>query len=81
MITVGIYVVKNCLSKFVEQAVCGEERLITRGGEQVARLMPLGTSDALGQKHALASRIRRTRVSQAPTDGASIRDSIKERQR
>lgn len=81
MIAVGTYAAKNRLSELVEQAVYGEELLITLRGEPVARLMPLGTSDALGQKHALVSRIRRTRVSQAPTDGTSIPDLSKERQR
>ena len=40
MTTVGIFEAKNRLSELVERALRGEEIVITRRGEQVARLMP-----------------------------------------
>ena len=81
MTTVGISAAKNRLSELVERAARGEEIVITRRGEQVARLMPPRVPDALGQTHALATRIRRSRTDQALGDGASIRDMIEEGRR
>lgn len=85
MTTVGIFEAKNRLSELVERAARGEEIVITRRGEQVARLMPPRAPDALGQAHALATRIRRSRMGQVsgqpPGDGASIRDMIDEGRR
>ena len=85
MTTVGIFEAKNRLSELVERAARGEEIVITRRGEQVARLMPPQVPDAIGQAHALAARIRRSRVGQvpgqAPSDGVSIRDMIEEGRR
>ena len=81
MTTVGIFDAKNRLSELVERASRGEEIVITRRGEQVARLMPPRAPDALGQAQALASRIRRSRADQPPGDGVSIRDMIEEGRR
>ena len=85
MTTVGIFEAKNRLSELVERAARGEEIVITRRGEQVARLMPPRAPDVLGQAHALATRIRRSRVGQvpgqAPGNGVSIRDMIEEGRR
>jgi len=71
MTTVGIFEAKNRLSELVERAARGEEIVITRRGEHVARLMPPRAPDALGQAHALASRIRHSRSGQVqrPVDG------------
>jgi prevent-host-death family protein len=81
MTTVGIFEAKNRLSELVERAARGEEIVITRRGEQVARLVPPRTLDALGQARTLAARIRRSRSGQALGDGASIRDLIEEGRR
>ena len=89
MTTVGIFEAKNRLSELVERAARGEEIVITRRGEQVARLMPPRAPDALGQAHTLVSRIRRSRIGevqgqvpgQLPGNGASIRDMIEEGRR
>ncbi|MEP7247820.1 MAG: type II toxin-antitoxin system prevent-host-death family antitoxin [Gammaproteobacteria bacterium] len=81
MTTVGIFDAKNRLSELVERAARGEEIVITRRGEQVARLMPPRAPDALGQAQALASRIRRSRAGQPLGDGVSIRDMIEEGRR
>ena len=64
MTTVGIFEAKNRFSELVERAARGEEIVITRRGEHVARLMPPRAPDALGQAHALASRIRHSRSGQ-----------------
>ena len=81
MTTVGIFEAKNRLSELVERAAGGEEIVITRRGEQVARLMPPRVPDALGQAHALAARIRRSRAGQLPGNGTSIREMIEEGRR
>lgn len=89
MTSVGIFEAKNRLSELVERAARGEEIVITRRGEQVARLMPPQARDAQGQALALAARIRTTRSegrSQSRTEqplgaGVSIRDMIDEGRR
>ena len=81
MTTVGIFEAKNRLSELVERAARGEEIVITRRGEQVARLMPPRVPDALGQAYALATRIRRSRAGGPPGDDTSIRDMIEEGRR
>ena len=81
MTTVGIFEAKNRLSELVDRAAGGEEIVITRRGEEVARLMPPRVPDTLGQAHALAARIRRSRAGQLPGNGASIRDMIEEGRR
>lgn len=81
MTTVGIFEAKNRLSELVERAARGEEIVITRRGEQVARLMPPRAPDALAEAHALARRIRQNRAGQALGDGVSIRDMIEEGRR
>lgn len=81
MATVGIFEAKNRLSELVERAARGEEIVITRRGEQVARLMPPRAPDAPGQARALAARIRRSRAGQALGGGVSIRDMIEEGRR
>jgi len=97
MTTVGIFEAKNRLSELVERAARGEEIVITRRGEHVARLMPPRVPDALGQAHALASRIRHSRSGQVqrrvdgevqvgvpgqlPGNGTSIREMIEEGRR
>ena len=83
MATVGIFEAKNRLSELVERAARGEEIVITRRGEQVARLMPPRAPDALGQARTLAARIRSSRVGQGLGQGGgqSIRDMIEEGRR
>ena len=81
MTTVGIFEAKNRLSELVERAARGEEIVITRRGEQVARLMPPATPNAQGQARALAERIRRSRAQHALGGGVSIRELIDEGRR
>jgi len=81
MTNVGIFEAKNRLSELVERAARGEEIVITRRGEQVARLMPPRTPDALGQARTLAARIRQSRTGQGMGGGVSIRDMIEEGRR
>ena len=81
MTTVGIFEVKNRLSELVERAARGEEIVITRRGEHVARLMPLEVPNARGQARALAERIRRSRVGQAFGGEVSVRKLIEEGRR
>ena len=80
MTTVGISEARNRLSDLVDRAARGEEIVITRRGEQVARLMPLQAPDALGQAGTLAARIRQSR-GQAVGRGASIRNMTEEGRR
>ena len=74
MTTVGIFEARNRLSELVERAARGEEIVITRRDQPVARLMPPWVPDALEQAHLLAARIRRSRAGQALGGGVSIRD-------
>jgi len=79
--TVGIFEAKNRLSELVERAARGEEIVITRRGEQVARLMPPAVPNALGQARTLAERIRRSRAQHPLGAGISIRALIEEGRR
>ncbi len=79
--TVGIFEAKNRLSELVERAARGEEIVITRRGEEVARLMPPRAPDALGQARTLAARIRHSRVGHPLGGGGSLRDMIEEGRR
>ena len=81
MTQIGIFEAKNRVSELVERAARGEEIVITRRGEQVARLMPPRAPDALGQARSLAARIRSSRVGQGLGGGQSIRDMIEEGRR
>ena len=81
MTTVGIFEAKNRLSELVERAARGEEIVITRRGEQVARLMPPRIPDAPGQARALAARIRQCRTGQPLGSGASLQALIEEGRR
>lgn len=81
MTSVGIFEAKNRLSELVERAARGEEIVITRRGEQVARLMPPETPNAQARTRALAERIRHTRAVHALGPGASIRELIEEGRR
>ncbi|MBI3368804.1 MAG: type II toxin-antitoxin system prevent-host-death family antitoxin [Burkholderiales bacterium] len=81
MTTVGIFEAKNRLSELVERAARGEEIVITRRGEQVARLMPPQATDARHLASALAARIRKSRAGQTLGGVASIRDMIEEGRR
>ena len=81
MTNVGIFEAKNRLSELVERAARGEEIIITRRGEQVARLMPPRIPDALAQARTLAAQIRQSRIGQGAGGGGSIKDMIEEGRR
>lgn len=44
MTTVGVHEAKTTLSDLLRRAAAGEEVLITRSGEPIARLVPVGRS-------------------------------------
>jgi prevent-host-death family protein len=81
MTTVGIFEAKNRLSELVERAARGEEIVITRRGEHIARLTAPRVADPVGQARALAARIRQSRTAQPLGAGVSIRDLIEEGRR
>lgn len=81
MTTVGIFEAKNRLSELVERAGRGEEIIITRRGEQVARLMPPQAPDAPAHARQLAERIRQSRAGQMLATGTSLRELINEGRR
>ena len=81
MTTIGIFEAKNRLSELVARAARGEEIVITRRGEQVARLMAPVAPNAQGQARTLAERIRRSRAGQILGGTVSIRELIDEGRR
>ena len=81
MTSIGIFEAKNRLSELVARAARGEEIVITRRGEQVARLMAPVAPNAQGQASALAERIRRSRAGQTLGGTVSIRELIDEGRR
>ncbi len=81
MTSIGIFEAKNRLSELIERAARGEEIVITRRGEQVARLLPPAVPDARHQARELAERIRRSRARHALGGGISIRELIDEGRR
>lgn len=78
MTSVGIFEAKNRLSELVDRAARGEEIVITRRGEQVARLVPPEVPDVQGHTKALVERIRRTRAGHALGGAVSIREMVDE---
>ena len=81
MTTVGIFEAKNRLSELVERAGRGEEIIITRRGEQIARLMPALVPDAPAQARQLAAQIRLSRAGQPLAGGVTLRELIDEGRR
>lgn len=81
MTTIGIFEAKNRLSELIDRAARGEEIVITRRGEPVARLLPPQTPDAARSARALAERIRRSRANAPLGEGVSIRELIDEGRR
>jgi len=81
MTTVGIFEAKNRLSELIARAARGEEIVITRRGEHVARLLPPQALDTSAKARSLAARIRKSRTGQALGAGVSIRDMIDEGRR
>ncbi len=78
----GIVDAKTRLSELVERAARGEEVIITRRGETIARLMPAQMPNPKTQAQAHASRIRASRKAQplTPERGPelSLRELIEE---
>ncbi len=81
MTTVGIFEAKNRLSELVERAAHGEEIVITRRGEEVARLVAVVKPDAQLRSRALADRIRRNRAGHELGGSISLREMIEEGRR
>jgi prevent-host-death family protein len=63
---VNIYAAKTQLSSLVRRAMGGEEIVITRNGEPVARLTALGRPGKKRQLGRLRDRIRLAKDGQAP---------------
>jgi prevent-host-death family protein len=55
MVTVGVHEAKTTLSELLRRVAAGEEITITRGGDPVARLVPIPrqSSRVLGQDRGL----------------------------
>lgn len=81
MTTVGIFEAKNRLSELVERAGRGEEIVITRRGQSVARLLAPEAADANAQARGLAERIRRTRAAHVLGGGVTLRELLEEGRR
>ena len=81
MTTVGIFEAKNRLSELVERAGRGEEIVITRRGQSVARLMPPEVADAKVQARDLAERIRHTREAHPLGGGITLRGLLEDGRR
>lgn len=81
MTSVGIFEAKNRLSELVERAGRGEEIIITRRGEQIARLVAPQAPDATVRAQQLAARIRQTRNSHPLGDGAPLGELIRDGRR
>ena len=81
MTIIGKFEAKNRLSELVERAARGEEIVITRRGEHVARLMPPQALDTAHQARALAARIRESRSGLTLGAGVSSRELIDEGRR
>jgi prevent-host-death family protein len=81
MTTVGIFEAKSRLSELVERATRGEEIIITRRGETVARLLPPERPNAQIQARSLAERIRQSRARRVLGERVAIRELIEEGRR
>ena len=77
----GLFEAKNRLSELVDRVARGEEIVITRRGEEVARLVPAVKPDAREQAQALVQRIRRSRAGHPLGRGLSLRELIAEGRR
>jgi prevent-host-death family protein len=55
MVTVGVHEAKTTLSELLRRVAAGEEVTITRGGDPIARLVPVqrGSPRVLGQDRGL----------------------------
>lgn len=55
MVTVGVHEAKTTLSELLRRVAAGEEVIITRGGDPIARLVPVQRASprVLGQDRAL----------------------------
>ena len=78
MATVGIFEAKNRLSEYVERASRGEEIVITRHGEVMARLVPPAHAVTNIQARALAERIRGSRKGHLLGEGVTLRELVDE---
>ena len=79
--TFGLFEAKNRLSELVDRAARGDEIVITRRGEEVARLVPAHKPDARAQAQALVQRIRHSRTGHALGQGVSLQELIAEGRR
>jgi prevent-host-death family protein len=61
MLTVGAFEAKTKLSELLDAVERGEEVTITRRGEPVARLVPIGSSDEQARIRALIAEMKATR--------------------
>jgi prevent-host-death family protein len=77
MITVGAFEAKTRLAHLLDKAEAGEEILITRRGQPVAKLMPVKTARLKKEMKALIEEIKRTRKGR-DLGGVSVRELVNE---
>ena len=81
MLTVGAFEAKTKLSELLDAVERGEEITITRRGEPVARLVPIGGGDEKARIRALIDEIKQTRAGLTLGGGVTIKDLIEEGRR
>jgi prevent-host-death family protein len=79
--TFGLFEAKNKLSELVERASRGEEIVITRRGQEIARLVAASRPDDGTAAQALVARIRRSRKGHPLGRGVSLSELIAEGRR
>jgi prevent-host-death family protein len=80
MPTVGIFEAKNRLSELVERVAQGEEIIITRRGEVVARLVPPSAFTTREKAAAAVEALREARKG-VRLDGLSLTELVQEGRR
>ncbi|MEM7464807.1 MAG: type II toxin-antitoxin system prevent-host-death family antitoxin [Pseudomonadota bacterium] len=79
----GVFEAKNRLSALLEMAERGEEVVITRNGNPVARLVDINQTGASGDVASVANDIRemRSNLPDDVLDGITIKEMIEEGRR
>jgi prevent-host-death family protein len=80
MVTVGVFEAKNTLSELIEKVEAGEEIVITRRGQPVARLVPPRQGDSREQRERAVAALREARKG-VRLRGLSLRKLIDEGRR
>jgi prevent-host-death family protein len=80
MESIGVFEAKNRLSELLERVARGEEIVITRRGEAVARLVPASPSDSREAREQAIRALREARKG-VRLRGLSIRKLVEEGRR